>query len=371
MAVKFIEPGGDAEFSMVNGGVFWASVGGSVIPAVATDFVHGTHIKSIKYDNTGLSRIRTATGVLTDAGSRISFYLYLNALPSSTSIICAALDSGFSFVVRISLSSSGILSLTSGGVTLGTGSTTLSTGTWYRISLAYTIASSTVNEFRLFINGISEISVTNGSLAFTSTSLIEMGNSSANTSLDMRTSDHYADNSSSLTDPGNIWITAKRPNANGTINGFTTQIGSGGSGYGSGHSPQVNERPYDTTNGWKITTAGSAITEEYNIESASTGDIDISSATIIDYVGWVKTSATLAETAQIIVNNVTSNISIPSGNVITVFTAFASSATYPAGSGKDIGEITSTTVTTVSLYECGIVVAYIPSTGNLPLLGVG
>ncbi|WP_323162301.1 hypothetical protein, partial [Pseudomonas fluorescens] len=79
------------------------------------------------------------------------------------------------------------------------------------------------------------------------------------------------DDSSALTDPGNIWVAAKRPNANGTTNGFTTQIGSGGSGYGSGHSPQVNERALSTTNGWSMVGAGAAVTEEYNIESKSTG----------------------------------------------------------------------------------------------------
>ena len=57
-----------------------------------------------------------------------------------------------------------------------------------------------------------------------------------------------------------------------------------------------------------------------------------------------------------------------------MFTNAAGSTTYPAGSGSDIGEITTTALTTVSLYECGIVIAYIPAavaTGHnfLTLLG--
>ena len=176
--------------------------------------------------------------------------------------------------------------------------------------------------------------------------------------MDSRYSDHYIDNSNALTDPGNIWVTAKRPNANGTTNDFVTQIGIAGSGYGTGHSPQVNERALSTTNGWSIV-AVAATTEEYNIESAGTGDIDITGATIVDYVGWVYTSALISETGSIIVNNATSNISITSTN--TMFTAVAGSTTYPAGTGTDIGEITSATATTVSLYECGIMIAYIPA----------
>src|SRR6185436_9856514 len=128
----------------------------------------------------------------------------------------------------------------------------------------------------------------------------------------LRSSDHYVDSSASLTDTGNIWVTAKRPNANGTTNGFTTQIGSGGSGYGTGHSPQVNERVLSTTNGWSMVGAGSAVTEEYNIESAAAGDIDISSANYVDVMGWVYASSLVNETASIIVNGVSSNISLTS-----------------------------------------------------------
>ncbi len=62
--------------------------------------------------------------------------------------------------------------------------------------------------------------------------------------------DIYVDNGSDLSDPGNVHVTAKRPGSNGLSNGFATQIGSGGSGFGSGHAPQVNERPLSNTNGW-------------------------------------------------------------------------------------------------------------------------
>jgi hypothetical protein len=44
-----------------------------------------------------------------------------------------------------------------------------------------------------------------------------------------------------------------------------------------------------------------------------------------------------------------------------MFKKIAGSSTYPAGTGTDIGLITTTLSTTVSLYECGVVVAFIPS----------
>jgi len=141
----------------------------------------------------------------------------------------------------------------------------------------------------------------------------------------------------------------------------------------SGHAPQVNERPLSQTNGWSI--AATAVkTEEYNIEGQTVGDINLSGATLVDYTGWVHAKALLAETGQIRVNNVDTNVSLTS--TITTFTKIAGSTTYPAATGTDIGLLTSATVTTVSLYEAGIMFAYIPAAagGTLclrALLGVG
>ena len=75
MAVTFLEPGGDADFLVGQSTGFWNQVFGS---SIATDFVHGGHIKSIKH--AGNQYVRTAASVLADAGSRISFYLYINVL---------------------------------------------------------------------------------------------------------------------------------------------------------------------------------------------------------------------------------------------------------------------------------------------------
>jgi hypothetical protein len=357
MAVTFLEPGGDATFNVADKthGGLWSFVSGA---AVATDFVHGGHINSIKYRPNLTDQVDTENTALADTGARLSVYIYLVALPNATSKIIGD-DNNNVFSIR--LTSAGVVQLFTDSIDaqLGGNGPTLSTGIWYRISLAYTVTSLTVNRFELFVNGVSAISVTNATLSHTNSKILYIANYQHNPTLDFRSSDHYADNSNSLTDPGDVWVTAKRPNANGTTNGFTTQIGAGGSGYGSGHSPQINERPTSTTNGWSITTAGSAITEEYNIEGKATGDINISNiSTVVDYMGWVNTTALIAETGQIIVNGVASNISITTAG--KVFTQMAGSTTYPAGTGTDIGIITSTTVTTVSLYECGIIVGYIP-----------
>lgn len=370
MATTFLEPGGDATFNVATttAGGFWAS---AVTPVVATDFVHGNHVKSIKYAGGAIDACRTPDGVVADTGGRVSFYLFINALPGTDCTIAAIQTAGGAAnVLRIRVTTAGVLQLFEASVQIGSNGSTLSTGQWYRISLAYTITDTTHNRFEVFVNGLSSISVTNATITNTSSSAFRIGNITGAATIDIRSSDHYIDNSSSLADTGNVWVTAKRPNANGITNGFLVQIGAGGSGYGTGHSPQVNERALSTTNGWR--TALTSTTEEYTIESASTGDIDITGATIVDYVGWVDAGSTTSVTASIVVGGSASNISVTS--TITMFTKAKGSTTYPGG-GTDIGMISSGSAGTESLYECGIMIAYIPAAASsshlLPVMGVG
>lgn len=357
MATKFLEPGGDATFNATAVNGFWRAI--AAAPAVATDFVHGGHIKSIKYRPSNQDTVKSPLAVLADAGGRISFYFYMVTLPNALAQIMLIKNITPNTIAGVAITSAGVLQLVNDVPTqIGSNGPTLATGTWYRISLAFTVSSTTVNRFEAFVNGVSAVSVTNTTLNFTGSDNFWIGNLPLNTALDCRSSDHYVDDSSALTDTGDIWVTAKRPFANGTANNFTTQIGAGGSGYGSGHAPQVNERVVSTTNGWSILGAGSSITEEYTIEGKSVGDIDITSATIVDYSGWVLASSTLSEAVSLVVGG--SSKSITTTSTVTIFQAAAGSSTYPAGN-TDIGIITNTAATTFNLYECGVMVAYTPS----------
>ncbi len=360
MSTKFLEPGGDADFAVATTNGFWRAV--AAAPAVATDFVHGGHQRSIAYRANNQDTVKSPLGIFAQAGGRMSFYVYLVALPSATRPIMIVKDTVPNNVFGMHITSTGVLQLQNGTPTqIGSNGPTLVTGKWYRLSVAYTITSTTVNRFEVFVDGVSAISVTNATLtANIAADNFWIGNLSIDTALNFRSSDHYVDDLTTLADTGDVWVTAKRPFANGTTNGFSTQIGAGGSGYGSGHAPQVNERPLSTTNGWSMVGAGSAVTEEYNIEGKSVGDINIATYTIVDYLGWVSASSLSGETASIIVNGSASNISLTS--TITMFKKIAGSSIYPAGSGTDIGIITTTALTTVSLYECGMLVAYIPTT---------
>lgn len=356
MATTFLEPGGDATFNVAVSTQqgFWATV---VSGSTATDFVNGGHIKSLNYPANTTVILVTQDGTVADAGTRISFYFYMVALPNATtSFFTVGQASSNNTVVRIRSTAAGVIQLFENTNQIGTDGPTLSTGVWYRISLAYTITSTIVNRFELFLDGVSAISITNATITNTGSLAVKFG-SVANLTFNYRSSDHYIDNSSSLTDTGNIWVTAKRPFANGTLNEWTTQIGSGGSGYGSGHSPQINERPLSTTNGWSITNAAKK-TEEYSIESLSVGDFNLTGMTIVDFMGWASVKVGSASTGNIILVGNATNISVTTA--YKVFTKVAGSSTYPAGN-TDIGVDTNTVNQLFSLAECGILVAFIPN----------
>src|SRR6202030_302600 len=310
-------------------------------------------------------------GILADAGRRISFYFRFHGTLSSQNGAAdfCTIDPG---IYGIGLTSAGkivIFDANNSTTIFGTGTTVLVADTDYRITIQYTVTSTTVNSMTVYINGVSELTVTNKTIFQTGTANLILGIGYENTS--GANVQHYfahifVDDGTSG-DPGDIRVTAKRPFANGTTNGMT---GTGTpSGYGSGNARYVNERPLNVANYVSVVAAGSAITEEYNIESVSAGDVDITGKTIVDYTGWVYTKALIAETGKIIVNNVQTSISITTANKL--FTQIAGSSTYPAGTGTDIGVVTATTATTVSLYEAGVVVAYLgTSTTTKTITGI-
>src|SRR5262249_18469982 len=105
--------------------------------------------------------------------------------------------------------------------------------------------------------------------------------------------DVYVDDSSGLTDTGNIHVTAKRPTTRSIAN-FDTLLGTGA----------VNERPISETNGREQATA-TQVTEGYDIEARSVGDVDLSTAAIVARTAWIwsKMGAGAGGQTTTIVNN--------------------------------------------------------------------
>lgn len=379
MATKFLEPGTSATFDTSLFSAVEVFNGGAT-PASDTSNANGQP-RALKCSgsaggNTAVSRVRrsNAVGVNGRASFGYTFDHFATSFDATTvgdqnRISELQTTGGAAGAFAVCLGIDGKLRVvdTTNNVARGTGTTVLTVNTRYRIAYAWTITSTTINELRVWVAvgdnpSVLDITLTNTTIGAASPADFIIGMNVWDLSSTLANTwytDIYVDDSNALTDPGKIHVTAKRPNANGAANNFSTQIGSSGSGYGTGHSPQVNERALSQTNGWSMIGAGATVTEEYSIENRATGDVDLTGAALVDFMGWVFAKSLLAETANIIVVNTPTNIALTS--TAAVFMQAAGSTTYPAGS-TDIGIITSTTVTTVSLYECGIVVAYITET---------
>lgn len=304
--------------------------------------------------------------LVSDSGSRITFYARFTSVSPSQDfgIFVPVNSSDATAAFGLALRTTGKLAIfnTSGTITAGTtGTTVLSPNTDYRISIVYTITSSSVDTITVYLNGNVEISVSNITVAAATATTFELGISDSPHSPGVAMSAYFAhifvDNGSSG-DPGDIRVTAKRPLSNGSANNWTTN-GSAGA-YGSGNARYVNERPLNNTD-YMSTTGTSSQVEEYSIEGASAGDIDISSKNIFDYMGWVDANASTTLTANIILANSASNVSLTTTE--NIFYKIAGSTTYPAGN-TDIGMNAGTAAGTKKFYEGGIMVAYSVSGGS-------
>lgn len=310
-------------------------------------------------------------GVLANTGRRVSVCFRYSGTPAPAG---GAISSDFidvqtsadQFIFSIGINSSGYLVLEAAdNQQLAIGSTLLAQNQDYRLSFTYTITSASVYTITVWLNGVAEMTVTNGTaLTNTASDTLYLGwGAQTNPGVGMNVwfSHIYIDDGASG-DPGDIRVTPKRPLSNGTNIQFTTQIGSGGSSYGSGHAQQVNERPESDSNGWSIQSA-SKQTEEYTIEGLAVGDDDLTGQQILDIEGWVRCKVGVNSTGNIIVAGVASNIAVTT--TTAVFVKMQGNGIYPTGN-TDIGMDTNTVNQLFSLYECGMLVAYIPMVHGKP-----
>ncbi len=375
MATKYLESGTAA----TQGFEFYASTTGTVSSVATPAFTDSRSIEQDTSSPAASANVASATGVLADTGRRVAYAFRYDQTPAATNVIgLGAVTSGGTTVFNIRVTTGNKININPVGATAVDGTYVMTVNTWYHICVSYYITNSTTWKIVAYLhdaNGtlLNTITAQTGTLTTTATSFLRLGvGISLGANHKAWFSDAYCDDgasSASQPDTGLIRVTAKRPFANGTTNGFTAT--GTPSGYGSGNAQYVNELPLSTTNYVSVVTVATPITEEYNIETPSDGDVNLNGATLVDYVGWIYYKTVLSETASIVVNGVNTAF-VSTANTDTMLTQPANSTSYPAGTGTDIGMITSNTATTVTLYECGLLVAYKPvPTGVNIFPGIG
>ena len=282
--------------------------------------------------------------VLSDSGTRISMWVNFSSFPSSggsgyMALIAAFGSSQSNYVTDlVDVNSSGKLCIDANSG--GTCGTALSTGTWYHISVSYVLTSTSVNQAKLYVNDTLYASETNQTWSATGTNELDFGllvSPNPNATLDnviIHVDDIYVDSGTDLSDPGAIHVTAKRPYSNGTTNQFTT--GGSAGGYGSGNAAYVNERPVNTTDIVDSNTSTfDNLTEEYSIEGASQGDVDISSYYPIADEAWGYAEEHGSCTNPALINQGSSTTEALTVSY-AMYTNVANNTTYPSGN-TDVG----------------------------------
>jgi hypothetical protein len=354
LTITFLEPGTDAtgDFS------FWTSTA-APLSSDTTVFFAGS--RSIKLAGGGDSLVLQAACMLS-AGARFTFYFRFDTMPIGANFmeIGGILTNTDNTCLAMKLNSSGNIVATPNLATAVTGTAVLTTNTWYRISVGCFYTNTTTFRFQTYVKGVADSNCTAGTITAFGANEIDTLILENNSATGNQWYKHiYVDTGvSDCSDPGNILVTAKRPLSNGTTNGFTGQ--GTPSGYGSGNARYVNERPLNTANYVSMVGAGSIVTEEYNIEGKAVGDVDLTGVTYEGYIGWVFASSLAGETARILVDGVSNAITLTSTPTLFSHLGFFS-APYTQGPGADIGLLTDTSLTTVSLYECGVLIAYLPA----------
>ena len=340
MAILFVESP-DA----TQGTQWWFSVTGSV-----------TYDTTAARKKSGLASWKADAGAANDSayitstvgptgpsvGARLSFYVYVADLPDATVNIgnCAG--------ILVAVTATGVLRLYAGPAQIGSDGSTLSTGVLYRLSIALkSNASSQITDAKLFLDGTEDITAT-GLTAIQSNNLSAgwMAAPGANKTLNFQ---HvYLDNDTSLTDTGDMRVTAKRP----TIVHSNVYNTTGGSG-------AVNERPIGEAN-YRAETAKIAILQDYNLQGIGEGDVNllVGSPTLVGRCAWMwwKTSSTKNPDQQGIMDNGSVTVATET-ETPSLFAKITTSATYP-DNVAGIGQRSTGTADDTYLYECGTLIAY-------------
>jgi murein DD-endopeptidase MepM/ murein hydrolase activator NlpD len=383
--VDFMESGGDATNSTTGNTNLTTTTGGfynTVTTSTGSTVTYDTSKKetgpgSLKFTSgtSGTSAMVDKPGILADAGRRISAYVNFTNLPSTGRVNFISIDnSGESTdIIDVDVTSGGVLQLWTadpGGSQIGSSGSTLSAGTWYRIDVSYKVTSTTNYSVNVYVNGTQSISYSQTSggttLASTGTSDLQLGwdsNSVGNSEV-LNMDDVYVDSGTDLSDTGDVHVTAKRPNSSGSAN-FSVSGTPAGSFLGNGttnHWSFVSERPLDVNA--LLTDAANNKAESFGLESASSGDVDVSSSQILASGAWIyaKGSAACSGNNLAMITNNGVNSYIPLSTTNTMYTNYVVSPTYPSSTSA-VGMVTCNagTAVTTSLYEAGVQVAYLGS----------
>lgn len=223
-----------------------------------------------------------------------------------------------------------------------------------RISFGYVGNGVDDLDIKVYVNGIEELSIehsaTQGWAGENVMDLYYGWVSTPGVSHVCRVDQIFIDDGDDLADCGNMLSTAKLP-ATVNDNNWNTTGGTGA----------VNERPLSETS-FRQETRALAFAQNYTLQAASVGDVDISGETLAGYMPWAwvkRGSGTMEDSIALVANGVqvldwTNLVLNTTPHLIKTGVV---SSSYPSAAAG-IGMVSNNETADTFMYECGVVVVY-------------
>lgn len=161
---SFADDGGEATSDLSN----WTAIAGDATSS-ASKFHGGARAIKLNTGNPAVLASVYKGGILADAGRRISTWFLADHLGGAANVIRVATSAGtVCFSIR-RLADGTLALVNSADTTLASGATVIPLGGWHRIALCYTIVSTTVNSFAIYLDDVLEIQAMNVTISSVST----------------------------------------------------------------------------------------------------------------------------------------------------------------------------------------------------------
>lgn len=359
MASVWFEPGSNHTGDLS----FWTSTSGTVASATDQSLVGPRAIK-LSTGNPATIAFVQKDGILSDAGRRITIPIYLDTLPGANNgTMLEARNGSGNVVLNLAIQTNGQLRASAPGITGVNSTNGLTAGAWHRIAFSYVVTNSTTFEIKVYLDDVLEITITNsGTLTNTGSANLRLAAPALfGVTRNLWIGCVYVDDGTDRADPGDIRCAAKRPNANGGTNTFGVTTSTTNSGYGTGNSIYVNERPLATTGQRRINNNTATGDENFAIENVSTGDVNLTGKTIVARMAWAHGSGVSTDTLW---DNGAAAVPPAAGGGAFTGTAgirykITDTSSYPtSGSAVGMGRPTGNSTDCI-MNECGMVIAYL------------
>lgn len=344
----------------------FGTVVGTVTVDTTTKIYGDDTLKSNSSAGGAAAHVRVVSGLSLSAG-RVSVRI-IGDLPDAETGVLQVMSAGVVLTFGVSVDNLGRIRLRAGALAAlsdGPSTAKVTAATLYRLTLCWNIRTTTDWDAAVYFNDETTAAATlvggTTTLNATTVGIVRVGWMTALAANLVINHGHYAvDNDSSLAswrpgaanlDDRGPRVTSKQPGTVNTADAAWTALLTG----------EVNDRPIVSTTGRQLTGNTGTGVNTYNVIAQSAGDVDLTNATLIGYLGWMyaqKSSNTGTPTDAIVLGGLANTVIAVTTTASIFQTAAVTSASYPTTIGWNRSVAASADA---RFLDAGIVIVYTPA----------